>query len=355
MLVEFGTGRFAEENPMSSARPGSESLLFRELQRDLLKCVDVGARGGMQSHWQRFAPLIELDAFEPDEKACAEQQQAKRPNEHWYPVALGAATGPAKLYLLKKPSSSSLYPPNPAIMSVYSHSGYGDLDRVIDLPTLTFTDFLERYNRPKPNLIKLDTQGSELDILRSLKDEYWSDLLAVQTEIEFVEGYLGRAMFHEIDAFLREKGFIMFDLLPGRNYRAAEGKQHYYLKKHLNIARNRRDITARLTGGDAFYIRPPESILAAGERIPLLKLFLVLVIYRCLDEALWLAEAAAAAGVIDKTESAQLIEEVRRVAPAPSPRQRADKLGAWARKLSKKLNIGRARKIDYWMDRSWDF
>jgi FkbM family methyltransferase len=330
------------------------NLLFRELQRDLLKCVDVGARGGMQSHWLRYAGLIELDAFEPDEVACAEQQRANRPNEHWYPLALGRETGTAKLYVLKKASSASLFPPNPAIMDVYSHSGRGELDHVSELSTLAFSDFLEKYRRPKPNLIKLDTQGSELDILKALQDADWSDLLAVQTEIEFTESYFGRALFHELDAFMRGKGFIMFDLLPGRIYRSSAGQRHYYLKKHLNIARNRKDISARLIGGDAFYIRPPEGILASGNRLSLLKLFLILLIYRCLDEALWLAEAAAAKGVLTAAEAAELIEEVRRVAPKPSLRQRADRWGTLARRWSKQLNIGRARKIDYWMDRSWD-
>lgn len=331
------------------------SVLFRELEQDRLRCIDVGARGGIQNHWKPYRSLIELDAFEPDAVACALQQQAKRPNENWYPVALGPESGTAKLHVLKKPSSSSLLPPNPKVMSVYSHSGYGELNKIVELPTLTLADFFKQHRRPTPNLIKLDTQGTELSILKSMAPENWSNLLALQSEVEFVEAYLGQPLFHDVDAYMRAQGFILFDLLVTRSYRAEGQRDHHFLKKHLNIGRNRRDISARITAGDAFYLRPPEQVLEKGDRKAVLKLFLILLIYRCLDEALWLAEAAAARKLITAAESAELIATVQQAAPAPALYQRNDKIGLWTRKLMKFLNIGRGRKIEYWMDRSWDY
>jgi len=47
--------------------------------------------------------------------------------------------------------------------------------------------------------------------------------------------------------------------------------------------------------------------------------------------------------------------EVTLVAPTPRWVQRNDVLGRLARRVTKKLKIGRGRKIDYWLDRSWDF
>jgi FkbM family methyltransferase len=331
------------------------SVLFRELEQDRLRCIDVGARGGIQNHWKPYRTLIELDAFEPDAAACAVQQQANRPNERWYPVALGPVSGTSKLYVTKKPSSSSLYPPNPEVMAVYSHGGYGDLDKVVELPTLTFADFFKQHARPAPNLLKLDTQGAELDILKSMAPENWNDLLALQTEVEFVEAYRGQPLFHDVDAFMRGQGFILYDLLVTRNYRAEGQREHHFLKKHLNIARNRRDISARITAADAFYLRPPEQVLQSGDRKAVLKLFLILLIYRCLDEALWLAEGAGAKGVVTAAESSELIAAVQAAAPVPALYQRNDKIGSLVRRLRKRFKIGRGRKIEYWMDRSWDY
>jgi hypothetical protein len=110
-----------------------------------------------------------------------------------------------------------------------------------------------------------------------------------------------------------------------------------------------------MIAGDAFYIRPPEEIVAAGDPTRALKLFTVLLVYRFLDEALWLVEALQAKGIIGAPDAEALIDLVRSAAPRPLWVQRNDALGRLVRTLTRKLGIGRGRKIDYWLDRSWDF
>jgi len=41
-------------------------FLAKQLLGNKLKCVDVGARGGLQGSWARFRDFIETDALEPD-------------------------------------------------------------------------------------------------------------------------------------------------------------------------------------------------------------------------------------------------------------------------------------------------
>lgn len=331
------------------------SILAERLGADRLHCIDVGARGGPQSHWRRFAALMQTDLFEPDEAACREQAELKRPGENWFPVALGGYTGNGKLHVLKQPSGSSLYPPNEPMISRFSPRHYWTLDRVADVPLMTMSDFIAQYQRPLPNLLKLDVQGAELDILKALRPEHWGNLLAVQAEVEFVELYRGQPLFHDVDAFMRGQGFVMFDLLPVRYYRYDRERPHGLLRRHLNLMKNRRDISARLVAGDAFFIRAPEDVLATGNATQALKLFVILLAYRFLDEALWLAEAMEGQGMTKPPETAALVRWVQSMAPRPAWIQRADALGRLTRRVTRKLGIGRARKIDYWLDRSWDF
>lgn len=42
----------------------------RQLGDDRLRIVDVGARGGLDPRWERFHPVLELVAFEPDPDEC---------------------------------------------------------------------------------------------------------------------------------------------------------------------------------------------------------------------------------------------------------------------------------------------
>lgn len=331
------------------------AFLSDRLSADPLHCIDVGARGGMQNHWRPYADLMRIDLFEPDAAACAVQAAKAPANESWFPVALGGRTGIGKLHILNKPSGSSLYPPNPDLMLRFGPPSYGNLDKVIEVPLMTLSDFIEQHKRPLPNLIKLDVQGAELDIFKGTQPAHWRDLLAIQTEIEFAELYKGQPLFGDLDTFLRTQGFLLFDILPVRSYRFEGEMSHAYLRRHLNLVKNRRDISCRLIAGDAFYLRDPEKVLAQGDVTTILKLFVILVLYRFLDEALWLAEAARAAGHVSAGDAAALIDLVRAAAPRPGLLQRADWLGKLARKISRKTGIGHSRKIDYWLDRSWDF
>ena len=327
--------------------------LRRALGDNPLKCVDVGARGGQQANWLDFSDLIQTDCFEPDAKACAEQAAKARPRENWFPAGLGGFTGMGKLHVLNKASGSSLYPPNPTMMNRFSKSEYGDLKAVIDVPFLTFSDFILREKRPLPNLVKLDVQGAELDILKGLQPAHWTDLLAVQAEVEFVELYKAQPLFADVDAHMKAHGFILMDLLPVRGYRVAEGQMRYYLKKHLGLAIARKDISRRLVAGDALYLRDPQTLIDERNATSCYKFLLILLMYRFFDEALWFVEQACAKQVFLANDKTALIETVKRAAPSLRWRERTNWLGRNLRKLLRASGASQRRIPDQWLTRKW--
>jgi FkbM family methyltransferase len=329
------------------------SILSELAQGRKVQCVDVGARGGMQKHWAPFAPLIDLDAFEPDAAACEAQRKIAPPSEHWHPFALGDRDGPGTLYVVRKPSSSSLYPPNKPVMDAYTPKGYGDLMKEVPVTLSRLSTVLNQERRPAPDFIKLDVQGAELDVLNGLDDVHWSDLLGLQVEVEFVEEYRGQALFWDVDAAIRARGYELFDLLPVKIYRAKDGRELHYLRRHLGIGRNRTDISRRMIAGDALYLKSPEAVLKEGGAA-LGKYFAILLMYRCYDEVLWLAERAREMNLVSEAQQARLIALTRDLAPRPDLLQRTGWLGRLARRLNKRFGF-RRRKADFWLDRSWDF
>ena len=317
-------------------------------------CIDAGARGGMPRIWKNFSPYIDLSAFEPDAEACKIQAALASQQEHWFPTALAEHSGVGKVYVVRKASSSSMFPPNPAMSAHYDFGRQRELDREVEIPCLSLSEFLATHERPLPNLIKLDTQGMELPILRGLAPQDWRDLIAIQTEFTFIERYIGEPMFHELDSFIRSQGFVLYDLLPVRKYRTGGIQRHHFLRKHLAIVRNRRDLSARVVAGDAFYMRPLDQVLASKDKAMAAKAVAILVMYRFLDEALWFVEAAVAASLFSPAEGEAALALVKELAPHGLPWHRTGKIGKWSRRFLKWTGISKRRQVDYWMDRSWD-
>jgi len=299
----------------------NEFTIARQFAQMKLQCVDLGARAGAPEHLRPFTPYLAIDAFEPDEDAD-DRGYREMGNTTWFPIGLAAVTGTQPFYLTNQPSGSSLYPPNDVILSQFTRSRYWTVKEILNLQFYTFSDFIRKFDRPLPELIKMDTQGSELDILKSLDDEHWQSLLCVETEVEFEELYLGQPLFRDIDAFMSAKGFKLFDLRTHRAYLMKDDDKDHYLRKYLNMDAAGPDLSAKLLAGDALYIRD------FGDGVPdtveqVLKLMLIYVIYRFYDYAIRLVDDAAKRGILTTEARLSLIEDIIELAPKPRLTERA--------------------------------
>src|SRR5262245_33161407 len=85
----------------------------RAFDAEPLSVVDVGAFGGVESHWNHFGDQVKLIAFEPNAAEC-ERLNARAHNVRYIPCALGGRTGMASLHLYAFPPANSLHRANPA-------------------------------------------------------------------------------------------------------------------------------------------------------------------------------------------------------------------------------------------------
>ena len=82
--------------------------------------------------------------------------------------------------------------------------------------------FLVTSGIPHIDLLKLDTQGNELDILKSLGHRI-NDVQVIKVEVEMVPMYEGQPLFHDVAAYLDSQGFEFVDLVatdPCRRFHA---------------------------------------------------------------------------------------------------------------------------------------
>lgn len=86
--------------------------------------------------------------------------------------------------------------------------------RPIQIRTLDGLDELRDGKVPPPDLLVLDTQGTELEILRGAHGTLASTTIALYVEVEFVELYEGQSLFGDVAAFLRDLDFDFVGFTP---------------------------------------------------------------------------------------------------------------------------------------------
>ena len=102
-----------------------------------------------------------------------------------------------------------------AIHSLAGDSPYVDYEPVYRQPVLTFAldDLLERFDLPRPTHVKLDTDGSELQILRGARNALSSDIRSLMIEMEAgdadrIVALLSEAGFEFVERNRRRRGDV---------------------------------------------------------------------------------------------------------------------------------------------------
>lgn len=276
--------------------------------------VDVGARGGVHPLVDPVAGVTAVLGFEPAEDECARLCAELANGSPWAhceiePQALAAKRGRAELHVLSAPTNSSLRPPNTAFTERYAMLKWRELERA-ELEVTTLDDVLFRQRAGEPfwgELIKLDTQGTEYEILRGARRALRERTAGVVCEVSFCELYRGQRLFSEVEVLLRRLGFSFygFSSLHHRSQRA--------LDKRTAAGRE------RMLYGDAVFLFDPlpgGAGDAAGPLEPrrLYVLFTAALLFGYGDFALELARATWA----DGAEAARIEALVRR-SSATSP------------------------------------
>lgn len=189
--------------------------LLRAGRFDLV--VDVGANDG------RFGRLVRrlgyagpIESFEPIEAVHRGLDAVARADGAWraHRLAIGAAAQDVRLNVFRDSSFSSLHAANRHGEDRFGE--YMHLDHVEEVPMLTLDAALAprlASGAPRRILLKTDTQGHDLDVLRGAGGTL-ERTHAVVTEASVTPIYSGTPTYREIIAFLEARGFRPSGLYP---------------------------------------------------------------------------------------------------------------------------------------------
>ena len=218
------------------------------LTNNPLLLIDVGASGGVHSRWPKFTPCYKALLFEPDPREAKILKSRNKENLTVIESALSDSEQTIDFHLCKKQQVSSIYLPNFELINKFPEPERFEVLRSIKMKADSLDNQLQKNNIEDTDFIKLDTQGSELSILRGGVNTL-ENVIGVEIEVEFIELYQKQPLFCEVDNFMKSNGFQLYDL---RRYfwRTKEEDNYYGNQK------------GQLIFGEALYFKPPEKVLS---------------------------------------------------------------------------------------------
>lgn len=187
-------------------RPADPGLVA--LAGGSISVTDVGCRGGLVPELRPIRQFVDMVGFDADDLECARlnaEPHALR-SRVIFPAFIGGSEGPLEFYLLRDRGTSSAIKPDPRYQRVFGGADSTIEQTVIVHGTTLDAFFAAHPDVPRPDLLKLDTQGTELSVLQGAV-ETLKQVSMIEVEVEFVRMYESQPLAHDVMAFLDAQGF----------------------------------------------------------------------------------------------------------------------------------------------------
>jgi len=227
-----------------------------------LVCLDVGARGGIESDLLPLAFACDTIGFEPDAeefKRLETSPPGPWRSRRYAPVALAGGRGRRMLHLTVDRASASLLQPDPAIGARFDKTQYCTVERTVDIDTVGLDDAVAAYAARAPDYLKIDVESAEGEVFAGAKRTL-SSLIAIKTEISFMPFRRGQALAADIDRMLRGDGFELMDYT-----RPAHWRRRGHVLHPLSAPGPVPYARGQLMHGDALYMRGPDALPAGAD------------------------------------------------------------------------------------------
>ena len=186
------------------------NLIRKLLKNSKLIALDVGAQGGFfngaifSKKYNNFFEPIVVEPIETEAQKLIEQ------NYKVISKGLWSTNCKKKLYILgKRSGSSSLYEPNKKKFKLYNFKkkdfALFDVSKEVDIECTTINESLKKIEIKNLDFLKIDTQGSELEILKGL-GEYRP--LVMKIEIQVIPMYKNIPNWGELINYLYKINYM---------------------------------------------------------------------------------------------------------------------------------------------------
>lgn len=257
------------------------------LANNPLWIVDVGASGGIDPKWAKFTSAYRGILFEPDPREYETLKSKSGKHLIVLNSALSDSVNTVDFNLCRKQQASSFYLPNTDFLNKFPESERFEVTKTIRIKTDTLDHQLRINGIAEIDFMKVDTQGHELPILKGSVD-YLTNAIGLEIEVEFAQLYKDQPLFNQVDTFVRENDFELFDI------------KRYFWKRKGSIDTGGQK--GQLVFGDALYFKTPEQVLLMNNitQEKMIRSICAYLVYGYLDLAQTLFYDANSQGLLAK-------------------------------------------------------
>lgn len=204
----------------------------RKLADDELVLVNVGMRGGIPQQWTMFGDQLRVIGFEPDQAECRALNEAKTEwRQICFPVCLDREPRTRKLFSREQNRAADGFYHATWWSSRFGVAAPGDAKHGValaqrwhtetpvnerDVQTTTYAAIAEANQLPRPDFIKIDAEGAELDILKGCDRFLDADgVIGVECKTHFTPN-LASPLFLDLAKYLESRGYQLYTLSPYR-------------------------------------------------------------------------------------------------------------------------------------------
>jgi len=253
--------------------------LVEIIKKNKLNCnlsiIEIGALQ-IDSKKEPFYELLEyfpssrIYGFEIEKEVCDKMNLESLKQITYYPYALGKTNEKRKLYITQHPMCSSLYKPNEDLNKLYNNLEVTKLIKESEIETISLDFFAEKYEVIDIDFIKIDVQGSELDIFQGATKSL-QNVLQIVCEVEFIPLYENQPLFGDVCNLLKKNDLIFnkFLGLAGRSLKPI-------------MLNNNPNLASQHMWSDAIFIKDIQKLENTSNE-KLIKLSLLACVYNSYD------------------------------------------------------------------------